>query len=146
MRKQTRDLTKRTVSKVGEVSKTDQSYKKSSDINVMMKKFNTTGILPHSNKTGIFADVSNVKTLDEMFKLSTIALEAFQELPARVRKLMNNDASKLESFIADADNYDICVEHGLLIEDKSLENTIKRDVNNDPIIEQKASQTTETTV
>lgn len=104
---------------IGEISLTDQSLKKSCDINVMMAKFAKTGIAPISNKSPRFADVSNVKTLSEMYELSQIAQETFQELPAKVRKLMNNDASKLENFVLDEANKEICLKHGLLVQEKA---------------------------
>lgn len=105
----------RVVTKFEGVSKTDQSYKKSSDINVMVSRFMKTGVPMAVRHGGRFADVSDVKSLSEMYELSNLALEAFQSLPARVRKLMNNDPSKLEEFISDEKNYDLCVEHGLII-------------------------------
>jgi len=110
----------RVITKIEGVSKTDPSYAKAADINVMVARFNKTGIPPHDVRHGgRFVDVSEIKTLSEMYELSNLALEAFQSLPARVRKLMNNDPSKLEDFISDEKNYDLCVEHGLIIEKKA---------------------------
>ncbi len=109
-----RDLRK--TQPVGETSLTDQKFKNSSDINLMMKKFKKTGIPPIQNKTPRFADVSNISTLSEMYELAQVAQESFYELPAGVRKLMNNDPSKLEEFISDSENKEICLKHGLLVE------------------------------
>jgi len=108
----------RVITQVGKISQTDQSAKKSTCINTMMKKFSRTGIAPIPERHGIFADISEVKTLSEMYELSNVAIEAFQSLPARVRSLMNNDPSKLEEFILNKKNLDLCIENGLLQPEK----------------------------
>ena len=93
---------------------TDQSFKKSCDINNIVKQFAKTGELPKSSRVPQFGDFSEVPTLEEAFEVAIVARDAFYELPATIRKLIDNDPSKLESFIADKENKEICQKHGLL--------------------------------
>jgi phage internal scaffolding protein len=95
------------------VSKTDQSYKKAVNINNIIKKFKKTGVLPETRQ-GVYGDYSQVPTLEEAHEAVKMASEAFMSLPATVRKLMDNDPSKLELWLSDEANYDIAVENGLL--------------------------------
>lgn len=96
------------------VSKVDASYKKSCDINNIMKQYAKTGILPNSQRQGVYADVSSLPDLETSFKLVNQAVDAFNSLPADIRKLIDNDPSKLANFISDERNLDICLKYGLL--------------------------------
>lgn len=94
---------------------TDQSYKKMCDINLIMKQYQKTGMLPHFKKNEpIFADVSDIPSLEEAHEIVNDAKELFLELPAEVRKAMDHDPAKLESFIADEKNHDLLVKHGIM--------------------------------
>ncbi|AXL15217.1 internal scaffolding protein [Microviridae sp.] len=98
---------------IGE-SKTDQKFKNGCCINAIMKKFNKTGIFPQPTKVMQYADVSEVPTLEDAFKVSSDAAHAFLQLPSSLRKLMNNDPSELENFLSDEKNTDLLVKHGIL--------------------------------
>lgn len=100
--------------KISGVSKTDQSYAKLCDINNIVAQFHRTGKLPESTKIPRFGDFSEVPTLEESFEVVKTAREAFMQLPADIRKLIDNDPSKLENFIADSENLEICQKYGLL--------------------------------
>jgi phage internal scaffolding protein len=96
------------------VSKTDQSYKKSTDINILISKYKKTGIIPNLNqRQGRYGDFSSSVTLEEAFETTQNAIEAFNELPANIRKAMDNDPSKLEIWLSDEENYDMAVKYGL---------------------------------
>lgn len=116
------------------ISKTDQSYKKSCDINNIMANYARTGILPNSANQGYYADVSNLPSLETSFNIVNQAMEAFQALPAYVRKLIDNDPSKLADFIANSDNKEICLKHGLLVEKKEIQSEMtdtNKEINNE---------------
>jgi phage internal scaffolding protein len=96
-------------------SLTDQSYRKSSDLNVLIKKYKKTGVMPDLlQKKGQYGDFSNVPTLEAAFKAVNHAKMLFQELPAEVRKLMDNDPSKMELWLSDEVNHEIAEKYGLL--------------------------------
>lgn len=98
-----------------EQSKTDQSYKKQCDVNILVKQYRKTGVMPQGRGyNGKYGDFSEVPTLEEAFNAVKRAQESFQELPAGIRKLMDNDASKLEIWLSDVNNRDLAIEHGLL--------------------------------
>lgn len=109
---------------------TDQSYKKSCDINNIVKQFAKTGILPNSTKIPQFGDFSNIPTMEEAFNMAQLAQEAFYGLPADLRKELDNDPSRLESYIADANNYESCVKHGLIEKKQEAPRPMKVEVVN----------------
>lgn len=93
---------------------TDQSYKKHCDINNVVGQFLKTGIMPTSTKIPQYGDFSDVATLEDTFLTVNEAREAFYQLPATIRKLIDNDPSKLELFIKNPENKEICLKFGLL--------------------------------
>jgi phage internal scaffolding protein len=96
------------------VSKTDQSFKISSDINALMARYAKTKILPNLNeRQGVYGDFSQATTLEEAFESVHAAVEAFNSLPAEVRKAMDNDPSKLELWLSDENNQEMAVKYGL---------------------------------
>jgi len=96
------------------VSKTKQEYKNSCDINLIMARALKTGIAPQAVRQGYYADVSDVPDLATAYEMVNRASEAFYALPADVRRLIDNDPSKLGNFISNPDNMELCVKHGLL--------------------------------
>lgn len=99
---------------------TDQSSKATADINNIMLQYSKTGLLPVTKeKVAQYIDNTNVMPLEDAHALITTARNLFMELPAQIRKLMDNDPTKLESFIQDKENFDILVKHGVL--DKKVE-------------------------
>lgn len=102
--------------KLSKEVKTDQSYKKSCDINNIVTQFMKTGVLPSSSKMPQYGDFTEVPTLEASFDVVQTAREAFYSLPSDIRKLLDNDPSKLESFVLDVNNKEICLKHGLLTE------------------------------
>lgn len=107
---------------------TDQSYKKLCDINVIMANYAKTGVFGHVNQNAPrFIDNTGLPSLEKAFEIVYAAEEAFYELPAEIRKLMDNDPSKLESFIQTKENADLLLKHGVLLkreEPKDSETTI----------------------
>lgn len=113
LKKATRAVARKTT-KLSAKLITDQSYKKACDINHIVKTYSKTGILPNTNKIPKFGDYSDMPTLEEAFEVAHIAQEAFYGLPSTIRKLLDNDPSKLEEFIQNKENFDLCVKFGLL--------------------------------
>lgn len=94
---------------------TDQSYKKSCDINNIVNQFTKTGRLPENTKVPTYGDFSETPTLEAAFDVAHAARDAFQQLPSAFRKLIDNDPSQLENFIADETNNDLCYKYGLKV-------------------------------
>ncbi|AZL82932.1 internal scaffolding protein [Apis mellifera associated microvirus 29] len=94
---------------------TDQSFKKAVDINNIMKQYEKTGVLPSgNNRQPQFIDTTLIPSLEESFNIVNQAYDLFYQLPATIRKLMDNDASKLEAFLSDPQNHELCLQYGLI--------------------------------
>lgn len=94
---------------------TDQSDKKLSDINNIMKQYAKTGLLPmQKQKVAQYIDNTLAMPLEQAHALIRDAKEMFLELPAEVRKKMNNDPTQLVDYLKDKDNHDFLVKHGVL--------------------------------
>lgn len=106
--------TKRHHPKLSDKKITDQSYKKSCDINNIMKMASKTGRLPENTKIPQYGDFSETPTLETAFEVAHAAANAFMQLPAEVRKLIDNDPSKLENFVSNPENKDLCIKYGLM--------------------------------
>lgn len=96
---------------------TDQSDAKSADINHIMKVYQKTGVLPHTKaKLAVYVDNTGLPSLEEAHSMVQSAKEAFMELPSNIRKLMDNDPTKLVGFINDPQNQGILIEYGIIDE------------------------------
>lgn len=97
------------------VSRTKQSDKDSCDINLIMRRYETTGAIDHINPRapnwGEFHSVPDFHTAQ-----NTIleAEEAFARLPASVRDRFGNDPAQMLAFLADDANREEAIELGLV--------------------------------
>lgn len=95
---------------------TDQSYKNMCDINVIMANYAKTGVFGHiNNNEPRYVDNTTVPNLEEAYAIVTRAENLFYELPADIRKLMDNDPSQLEAFIQNPQNADILLKNGVIV-------------------------------
>ncbi len=96
-------------------SLTKQSARDECNINVIVKRFTKTGQLTHiSDGLGEYRDMSGIPDLHEAMNIVADANSLFMELPAEIRKACGHDASNFIDFIDDEENFDQCVEWGLL--------------------------------
>lgn len=94
---------------------TDQSSKNACDINVIMANYNKTGMFSHvSLQQPQYIDNTTIPNLEQAFSIARIASDMFMELPAYIRKLMDNNPANLENFIADNENKEILQKYGIL--------------------------------
>lgn len=101
---------------------TDQSAKKMCDINNIMEQYRKTGLFPHvSKQVATYKDNTVIVPLEQAYEMLNEAKTLFYQLPAQVRKLMDNDPTKLNEFLSDPDNYEVLVKHKL-IEPKAVKN------------------------
>lgn len=113
---------------------TDQSFKNVCDINQVMERFRKTGQLPNfPQKTPFYGSNIDAPSLTDAFNIVTTAHEMFYQLPAAIRKDMDNDPTRLEAYLADSSNFEKLAKHGIL---KAPE-TSKKDVS-DPLKEKES--------
>lgn len=98
-------------------SKTRQSEKKYADINAIMRKYRTTGVLPPQTRQGFFADVSKVGDYREAIARVDQANEMFMNLDASIRTKFDNDPATFLDYVADPGNLDSLQELGLISPD-----------------------------
>ena len=96
-----------------EQTRTIQSQKEATDINVIVERFGVTGQLPTR------ADVTNLGDFDGVFDYQTAmnavvaADRAFMKVDAKIRKRFDNDPQQYAAFVLDPANEDECRKLGL---------------------------------
>lgn len=94
--------------------RTRQEFRAECDINVIMRRYQQTGVLEFTNKREAqYADVTGHDYQTAM-DLVANARTAFEELPSSIRARFNNDPGELLDFVHDPESYDEAVELGLL--------------------------------
>lgn len=97
-----------------EQSRTKQSFRDECDINNILKKYQTTGILPDLIKTNPqYGDFSSVETYQESMNVVLHANEQFESLSSHIRDRFNNDPTKFLEFATNPQNGKEMVKLGL---------------------------------
>lgn len=96
-------------------SKTSQEFKAECDVNVIMAKYGRTGVFPSKRTGGMYGDFTKFSDLQAASEIVQNAAEAFQALPAKIRKRFNNDPTKLVEFLSDASNRAEAESLGLIV-------------------------------
>lgn len=94
-------------------SRTVQSAKADSDINVIVKRFRVTGQMPGSFRMPQYGDYEGVNDFQSAMNALRAAEEGFAQLPADVRKKFGNDPQNFLDFVSNPENADAMVELGL---------------------------------
>lgn len=90
-----------------ESSKTRQEFMDDCDVNVLMDRFEKTGMIPNGNPAAPrYLDVSDVPDLRQSLQILSEAEDAFMSLPAKVRGTFDNDPLKFIEFAQDPKNLD----------------------------------------
>lgn len=95
-------------------SKTRQSEKESSDINVIVKRIVKQGIVSLNSKPGLFLDVSEMGDYRDAVEQVRQGEEFFMALPSGVRTRFDNDAATFLDFVSNPVNRDEMQKLGLL--------------------------------
>lgn len=91
-----------------------QNLQSETDINLMMAKYQKTGLFTHVNKyAGQYGDFSGVPDYKTGLERVQAAEEMFMSLSATVRDRFNNDPAKFIDFATNADNLEEMQKMGL---------------------------------
>lgn len=92
---------------------TKQSHKDECDVNIIVKRYQKTGVLTHLN--GQIPRYDDATPVDLHMALNIInqASAMFDEIPATIRKQFNNDPAQFIEFVNNPANADKLVELGL---------------------------------
>lgn len=85
------------------------------DINVIVKKFVRTGVLPLRQVPPLEGDFSNVSDYHEAMNLIRQADESFMSVDADIRARFDNDPGKFVAFCSDEKNLDEMRKMGLAV-------------------------------
>lgn len=102
-----------------EKTMTKQSFKDECDINTIMAKYQTTGLIEHvQNVQGAYGDFTSVEDYQLSLNQVIEAQAAFDNLPAKIRDRFANDPARLMSFLQDETNLDEARSLGLVEPEK----------------------------
>lgn len=97
-------------------SMTEQSHKLSCDINTLVNRFQSTGVLgdPSQYREMFYGDFTNVGDYrDQQQRLAEIR-QSFEALPSETREAFGNDVGRLIEAFNDPSKVDLLVKHKLL--------------------------------
>lgn len=87
-------------------SRTQQSHKEDADINVIVKRFKSSGMVPQKRLPPEFGDFTGVVSYQDAQNRIRAAQEAFDALPWQVRARFNNSPGAFVEFATDEANID----------------------------------------
>lgn len=97
-----------------EKSMTRQSDAESADINVIMRRFEKTGVLPLETREAVFTDVSSIGSYRDAFEIMQKAQEGFEALSPAIREKFLNDPVAFLDFASRPENLAELVKLGVL--------------------------------
>lgn len=126
-------------------SLTQQQFKEECDINNIIARYETTGLLTDPLHPGTrmpqFGDFSNVPDYLHAQTIIARTREAFEALPSKIRDRFDNDPAQMLEFLQDESNREEAVKLGLIdkpvVEDsealgRDLPDSVASDSNNQP--------------
>lgn len=96
------------------LSMTRQSEKDKCDVNLILKQFRVTGVLPNRGAPGRYEDLPSSMDYQEAMNVTLAAQAAFADLPSKIRERFGNDPESLLRFLGDPENRDEAIKLGLL--------------------------------
>lgn len=96
-------------------SLTEQHHKDDCDINVVLRRYMKTGVLPEAARGGVYGDfTASASDFREAMNVITEARERFEALPSEVRERFSNSPEKLLAFLDDPENRTEAIKLGLV--------------------------------
>lgn len=112
------------------ISKTQQQFKDSTDVNLIMKKYRSMdrAILEHGRgASGVFGDFSSFGSYQDALDKVTRMRETFMDMPSDLRNRFGNDPEQLVKFLDDPKNDEESIKLGL---------RVKPEVKVDPLVDE----------
>lgn len=106
------------------VSMTDQSQAADADINVIVRRFGLTGVMPPLHRVPEYGDFAGISDYRTALEAVQAAAEHFNAMPAEVRAEFFNDPQVFLEFCHDSKNLPRMRELGLAIPEKVVDNTL----------------------
>lgn len=98
-----------------EPSMAQQHFKDECDVNNILRKYESTGLVTHvANGTPSYGDFSSVLEFQQAQNILIEAQDAFEALPASLRKRFDNDPALMLEFIENPDNREEAEKLGLV--------------------------------
>lgn len=97
-------------------SMTKQSFLEECDINNIVRDFTAHGMVTHINEKaaqGAFVDLPDSLDYQQALEIARAGQQAFDVLPAHVRKRFDNDPEKFLEFMGNPDNQEEMIKLGL---------------------------------
>lgn len=96
-------------------SRAKQSFKEECDVNNIMAKYQTTGLLEHVNEhKGDYGDFSDSVDYQSALNVVLIAEKMFDTLPSSIRNTFSNDPAQFLAFVENPANRPAMQDMGLL--------------------------------
>ena len=96
-------------------SRVHQSFKSEADINNIIRKHRTTGVVDYVNRSlPSYSDVSSFTDYHSSLQVVSRAEDAFFKLPAKVREEFSNSPGYLLAFLENPANRDRAIDLGLI--------------------------------
>lgn len=83
---------------------TRQEFRDECDVNLLMKRYQRTGLLPGNSAGMTYGDFSALPDFMQAMNTVARANEAFAALPAHVRKRFGNDPGEYVEYVSDPAN------------------------------------------
>jgi len=102
-------------------SRTQQQFKDQCDVNKIIAKFKRTGSVTHLKNVqeGVYADLSQLPSLQEAENAVIAAQQAFEAVPALTRQRFGNDPKLFVDFLSDPKNDEEAIKMGLKVKVKT---------------------------
>ena len=96
-------------------SRTKQSFRDETDVNLILRKYEKTGLIDHVNRyQGDYTDLTEVQDYHTSMNQIIAAREAFQSLPSGIRNRFANDPAQFLEFAGNPENQKEMVKMGLM--------------------------------
>lgn len=106
-----------------EPSLTDQSQRDDADINVLVRRWRRTGVMPQVRTVGSYGDFTGVDDYQSALERVRAADDQFMTLPADVRRAFNDDPAALLAALDDPSQHAELVRLGVLSQPSATHDT-----------------------
>lgn len=114
-------------------SRTRQEFAEECDINTIMARYETHGVISHVNqREPMYIDLDNIPDLQAALDILETATASFMTLPAKVRKEFDNDPHQFIAFAEDPASLPKLREWGLALPEKVPDPPMRVEVVNAP--------------